>query len=131
MTQVASRELERYGVRVNAIAPVARTRLTMASPEFASKLAADEGGFDEWDPANISPLVAWLAAPDCQVSGQVFVVVGGHIGWQQSWTEIQSFDKDSRWTVDEIDAALKDLPAGAPEFVSSLKAKEQRDAANR
>src|SRR5688500_8046302 len=103
----------------------------MASPRFAAKLAADERAFVEWDPANISPLVAWLAAPDCHVSGQVFVVVGGHIGWQRSWTEIESFDRDNRWTVDELDEALKHLPAGAPEFVSSLKAKEQRDAAIR
>src|SRR5262249_13244655 len=65
MTQVASRELERYGVRVNAISPVARTRLTLGSPAFASSLDAD-GEFDEFDPANVSPLVAWLAAPDCR-----------------------------------------------------------------
>jgi NAD(P)-dependent dehydrogenase (short-subunit alcohol dehydrogenase family) len=130
MTQVASRELERYGVRVNAIAPVARTRLTLASPEFAAKLDVDGTAFDEWDPANVSPLVAWLAAPDCQVSGQVFVIVGGHIGWQQTWTEAEVFDKPGRWTVDELRETLAGLPAGAPEFVSSLKAKAQRDAAS-
>ena len=131
MTQVASRELERYGVRVNAIAPVARTRLTLASPEFATNLEVADGDFDEWDPANVSPLVAWLAAPDCRLSGQVFIVVGGHIGWQQGWSEIQTFDKAGRWTVDELRESLKDLPAGAPEFVSSLQAKQRRDAANR
>jgi NAD(P)-dependent dehydrogenase (short-subunit alcohol dehydrogenase family) len=131
MTQVASRELERYGVRVNAIAPVARTRLTLGSPAFATAVDAADGGFDEWDPANISPLVAWLAAPECTASGQVFIVVGGHIGWQQGWSEVQSFDKDGRWTLEELDEALKVLPVGAPPFVSSLQAKAQRDGASR
>ncbi|MFI5953915.1 SDR family oxidoreductase [Cryptosporangium sp. NPDC051539] len=131
MTQVASRELERFGVRVNAIAPVARTRLTLASPEFAKNLDVAGDAFDEWDPANVSPLVAWLAAPDCRLSGQVFVVVGGHIGWQQGWSEARTFDKAGRWTVDELREALGELPAGAPEFVSSLQAKQRRDEAAR
>ncbi len=120
MTVVAARELERYGVRVNAIAPVARTRLTMATPGLGDRIGGEgEGGFDKWAPDNVAPLVAWLAQQDCAVSGQVFSVMGGHIGVQQGWTEQESFDKDRKWTVDEVGDALQKLPAGPPAFVMS------------
>ncbi len=45
--------------------------------------------------------------------------MGGHIGWQQGWVEQESFDKDRRWTVDEIGAALRELPAGPSPFEMS------------
>ena len=63
LTLVAAAELERYGVRVNAIAPIARTRLTEATPGMGAIFAAavEEGEFDYFSPANISPLVAYLA----------------------------------------------------------------------
>src|SRR5262245_64861991 len=60
MTIVMARELERIGVRVNAIAPVARTRLTeqVASGFMDPK----EGEFDRFAPENISAVVGWLAS---------------------------------------------------------------------
>lgn len=129
MTLVAARELERYGVRVNAIAPVARTRLTMAAPGFSDVVTEDDGGFDQWAPENISPLVAYLASPQCSLSGQVFSVIGGHVGLQRSWFEEESFDLDRRWTVDELQAALSHIPAGPPPFVSSIEAQRNRTTA--
>src|SRR5262245_42720484 len=59
MTIVLARELEKYGVTVNAICPRARTRMTET---VLSGMGPNEAGFDEWDPANISPTVAWLAS---------------------------------------------------------------------
>lgn len=120
MTLVASRELGRYGVRVNAIAPVARTRLTLQTPGWAEKLATPETGFDKWAPENVTPLVSWLAQEDCHVSGQVFGVMGGHIGWQQGWTEHEAFDLDRAWTEDELQEALAKLPDSAPDFATSV-----------
>jgi NAD(P)-dependent dehydrogenase (short-subunit alcohol dehydrogenase family) len=60
LTLVAAEELGRYGARVNAIAPIARTRLTLATPGMDAIFAAGvaEGEFDAFSPANISPLVA-------------------------------------------------------------------------
>src|SRR5919106_318380 len=57
---ITAQELGRYGVRVNTIAPAARTRLTEATPGLGDivKPPSDEAQFDVWDPANISPLVA-------------------------------------------------------------------------
>ena len=50
----------RYGVRSNVISPSARTRLTGGAP------APSTPGFDPRDPANVSPLVAWLAPPSAR-----------------------------------------------------------------
>jgi len=63
MTVIEGMELTRYGVKVNGIAPAARTRLTEATPGLGDivKPPSDEAQFDVWDPANISPLVAYLA----------------------------------------------------------------------
>ncbi|WGY00395.1 SDR family oxidoreductase [Nocardioides sp. QY071] len=129
MTLVAARELERYGVRVNAIAPVARTRLTMAAPGFSDVVSEEAGGFDQWAPENISPLVAYLASPACHLSGQVFSVVGGHVGLQQSWVEAEPFDLDRAWTAEELATALAHVPAGPPPFVSSIQAQRARTGA--
>ena len=55
-----ARELERIGVRVNAIAPVARTRLTEALA--GDYMKADESGFDRFAPANVAAVACWLAS---------------------------------------------------------------------
>jgi len=71
LTLIAAEELERYGVRVNAIAPIARTRLTLATPGMGSLMAEpEEGELDLFSPANISPLVAYL--PACSSSFPVW-----------------------------------------------------------
>ena len=57
----------RYGVRSNAIAPAARTRLTEQTPgpQRGREGARGRRQFDVWDPANVSPFVAYLATEDC------------------------------------------------------------------
>jgi NAD(P)-dependent dehydrogenase (short-subunit alcohol dehydrogenase family) len=117
MTLVAAQELDRYGVRVNAIAPVARTRLTLQTPGWGEKLTVEDGAFDVWAPENVTPLVAWLASADSTMTGQVFSIVGGHIGWQEGWTEKESFDVSGRaWTEDELTGALAKLPQSYTAF---------------
>lgn len=116
MTIVAARELERFGVRANAIAPVARTRLTEATPGIGDRIQPPEeaGAFDFYDPANVSPLVAFLATADCPISGQVFGVGGGEISHDTGWVVADRFTKDGRWGIDELAIALKDVPTGPP-----------------
>ena len=101
-SQVCAKELSRYGVRSNAIAPGARTRLTEATPGLGDAVKAPEEGFDVWDPANVAPFVAYLATADCAITGETFMVQGGKVQRVQSWKPAESLDKDDRWTVEEL-----------------------------
>ncbi len=114
LTVIAQRELQRYGVKVNAIAPAARTRLTLATPGITdSILTTPEEGFDPMDPANVSPFVAYLATADCPIQGRVFFVAGGGIHLFQPFAIIDGITKDGKWTVEELAtqaARLADVP---------------------
>ncbi|MGW5514188.1 SDR family oxidoreductase [Nocardia africana] len=108
LTLVAAEELERYGVRVNAIAPMARTRLTLATPGMGAIFAAEvgEGEFDAFSPANISPLVAYLATDKCPLTGKVFAVQGGAISELGGWHDVKTIETDGPWLIDDIAARL-------------------------
>jgi NAD(P)-dependent dehydrogenase (short-subunit alcohol dehydrogenase family) len=108
-SQVCAKELTRYGVRSNTIAPGARTRLTEATPGLSDVVKAPDEGFDEWDPANVSPFVAYLATADCPFTGETFVVRGGIVQRVQSWSTAQRIDKGDRWTVAELTGAASSL----------------------
>jgi NAD(P)-dependent dehydrogenase (short-subunit alcohol dehydrogenase family) len=103
MTLVAAAELGRYGVNVNAIAPVARTRMT-------------EGAFDTSsmpDPADNSPVVAWLASEDCDLTGRVIEIEGGQICVEEGWRHGPREDVGRRWEAAEVGDALLRLVAQA------------------
>lgn len=107
LTLVAAEELERYGVRANAIAPIARTRLTLATPGMGALMAEpDEGELDLFNPANISPLVAYLATEKCPISGGVFAVQGGAISRLAGWHDTETIETDGLWEIDDIAARL-------------------------
>jgi NAD(P)-dependent dehydrogenase (short-subunit alcohol dehydrogenase family) len=110
-TIIAAQELQRYGVRVNAIAPAARTRMTEATPGLSDvvKAPTDTAKFDVWDPANVSPLVAYLASESCPATGKVFLVQGGKVQTFQPWTLTEMIDKNDRWTVAELQSEMKQL----------------------
>jgi len=110
-TTIAATELARYGVRVNAITPNARTRMTVETPGLADIVAAptDAATFDAWDPANIAPLVAYLGTEDCPATGKVYFILGGQIRLFQPWTLTDTLEKDDRWTVAELQAEMHKL----------------------
>ncbi|HEY1738471.1 MAG TPA: SDR family oxidoreductase [Acidimicrobiia bacterium] len=107
-TIIAGAELGRYGVNVNAIAPVARTRMTenlgMTRPDDPAK-------FDALDPANISPLVCWLGSPESKdVTGQVFLVAGDRIGVAEGWHRGPSAENNGeRWDPNTLGKIVPDL----------------------
>jgi NAD(P)-dependent dehydrogenase (short-subunit alcohol dehydrogenase family) len=109
---VCAKELSRYGVRSNSIAPAARTRLTEATPGLGDAVQAPAEGFDKWDPANVAPFVAYLSTAECPFTGETFFVQGGKIQRVQSWAFAETIDKDDRWTVAELATAGKRLAAG-------------------
>lgn len=107
LTLIAAEELQRYGVRVNAIAPIARTRLTLATPGMGSLMSEPEDGeIDLFSPANISPLVAYLATDKCPVTGKVFAVQGGAISELAGWHDVKTIETDGLWEIDDIAARL-------------------------
>jgi NAD(P)-dependent dehydrogenase (short-subunit alcohol dehydrogenase family) len=110
-SQIVAKELARYGVTSNCIAPGARTRLTLATPGLPEIMEAREGAFDEWDPANVSPLVAYLCSSRCAFTGETFFVQGGVVKRVQSWAMAETVERPERWTVDELADALKSAVA--------------------
>jgi NAD(P)-dependent dehydrogenase (short-subunit alcohol dehydrogenase family) len=109
LTQIVAKELARYDVRVNCIAPVARTRLTLSTPGLDDIMAVRDGVFDEWDPANVSPIVAYLASTSCRFSGETFFVRGGTVQRVRPWEFGESVRCDGSWSVGELAAALEKL----------------------
>jgi NAD(P)-dependent dehydrogenase (short-subunit alcohol dehydrogenase family) len=108
MTIVVARELERYGVRVNAIAPVARTRLTEAVAGEYMQVA--EGDFDRFAPENVAAAACWLASPlAAGISGQVLKVQGGVLQLLEGWRPLTEATSEAPWTISSIDAARDEL----------------------
>ena len=103
LTIISQMELERYGVRVNAIAPAAATRLTATIPGSAERNEEREQlAFNPFEPGNVSPFVAYLATDDCPIKGRVFFVVGGTVALFQPFAIVDRIDTDHRWTIDEL-----------------------------
>ncbi len=105
LTLVAAQEMGRYGVTVNAIAPVARTRMT-------------EGAFDTSAmalPEDNSPIVAWLASAEAgDVTGRVIEIDGGKVTVETGWAHGPSPDLGRRWEAAEVGPALRGLLAAGP-----------------
>jgi 3-oxoacyl-[acyl-carrier protein] reductase len=110
LTLVLARELRKYGVTANCIAPRAKTRMTATMD-----VAGDFMTGPEWDPENIAPMVVFLASDAAaDVSGQVFVVFGPNVYLMEGWqmvSELHHAD-DARWTAEELIARKDELFAG-------------------
>jgi NAD(P)-dependent dehydrogenase (short-subunit alcohol dehydrogenase family) len=114
LSQIAAKELARYGVVSNCIAPGARTRLTMASPGLDKIMAPREAGFDEWHPANIAPVVAYLSTSGCPFTGETFYVQGGMIRRIRSWEMAEMIEHGAGWNVEDLAEAMPGLLGAAP-----------------
>ncbi len=108
-SQIAAKELSRYDVVSNCIAPGARTRLTLATPGLEEIMTPRDGAFDEWDPANISPLVAYLSTEGCRFSGETFFAQGGVVKRVRSWEMGDTVEQSAKWSVAELAEALAPL----------------------
>lgn len=103
MTMIADNELARIGVRVNAIAPAALTRLTAGLPGVPDPNKGEAAG--AMDAANVSPFVAYLATEKCPIRGRVFFVMGNKVQLFQPWAIIDGIKKEGeeKWTVAELE----------------------------
>ena len=107
LTRVVARDLGRYGVTANAIAPSASTRMTTSVPQESGQLrssrgiAAGSGLLGEAD--DVAPFVTWLASDEsAHVNGHIFHVTEGLVSLLNEPQPVRTIQKDSRWTVDEI-----------------------------
>ncbi len=107
-TRVLALELAKYGCTVNAISPGASTRMTIELRR-ARGASVDIDAPDQ-SPAQIAPVVAWLASENGQgVSGQIIDIMRGWVGIMQQPAVIRSFTKDGLWDVEDIDKIMPRL----------------------
>jgi len=117
-TIICGLELGRYGVTANAIAPVARTRMT-------EDLGMGEKpeGWDPLDPANISPLVVWLGSPESAgITGRVFLVDGTRISVAEGWHRGPTAKNDTGdfWDTAKLGSVVPGLVETAAEPATML-----------
>ncbi|MBL7490515.1 SDR family NAD(P)-dependent oxidoreductase [Frankia sp. AgB1.9] len=105
LTMISHSELGRYGVRVNAIAPSALTRMT--APAGDATLADEVVA--RLDPANVSPFVAYLATETCPIEGRIFFVSGGKVLLFQPFAIVDGIETEGRWTVEALQTAAPRL----------------------
>jgi NAD(P)-dependent dehydrogenase (short-subunit alcohol dehydrogenase family) len=116
MTYILAKELGRYGVTVNCIAPRARTVMTEANPRFAKPAE----GFDKYDPANVSRVVAWLATDAMgDVNGHVFICAGGTVHLLHPPAVVSTATNDGAWSLDGLHSAKDALFAGVERVIPS------------
>ena len=112
-SQIAAAELGRYGVVSNCVLPGARTRLTLASPGLPEIMEAPAEGFDQWSPANVSPVVAYLSRASCPFTGEAFYVQGGTVRRLEPWSLTgNSIERPVRWELADLDEAMAAFMAG-------------------
>ncbi len=111
-TQVLAQELASLGVRANAIAPAARTRMVMASPSVDQLMPRAEG-FDRHAPEHVSPLVVYLASPLCAFTGRIFGVEGPDVALYTPWSADRLYSQDGGWTAEALAEAFADAPVQA------------------
>ena len=120
-TVITAMEMDRYHVTVNAISPLARTRMTesiLAGP-------GGPGDWDKFDPANSSPVVAWLVSERSGwLTGAILRVDGNQVQRVRPW-EVDSgtvfrAPHEGRLEAGEIDAGLRRAYAVLPRGTSGL-----------
>ena len=113
MMLLTALEMERYGVTANAVSPIAATRMLAT----VGREADESGAWDKLDPANMSPVVAWLVSEEAGwFSGQVLRVDGNVVSRVQTWTIAESFNSQSgeAVTIEEVGLGLRKMLGAAP-----------------
>jgi NAD(P)-dependent dehydrogenase (short-subunit alcohol dehydrogenase family) len=113
-TVIAAREVERYGITVNAIYPGALTRMTEDLAVLRGRSEPTEEERERRGPANIAPLVVWLGSEESRsITGRVFGVSGGRITVAEGWHGGPQVEHDGRWDPADLGAVVPGLVAQA------------------
>jgi 3-oxoacyl-[acyl-carrier protein] reductase len=110
LTVSIAREMGKYGVTSNFIAPRARTRMTDTMPNH-DMFAKPESGFDVFNPAWPAQLVTFLASEAAaDINGQGFIVWGGEVALLQGWHPVRQISKpNAALTVQDLMARKDEL----------------------
>jgi len=108
LSRVVTLEGAKIGVRSNVVSPSARTRLALSTPGLNDSVLPpeDPNVFDIYDPANVSPVVGWLAEAACPANSQVFHVFGNRVMVMRISEIVHDLKTDGRWTPEALDSAL-------------------------
>jgi NAD(P)-dependent dehydrogenase (short-subunit alcohol dehydrogenase family) len=114
LTASIAREMGKYGVRANFIAPRARTRMTESMPNHAI-FDRPESGFDTFHPAWPAELVVFLASEHVACNGQGFIVWGGQVCLVRGWHVVGQISKDgAAITAEDLVRRQDELLGDAP-----------------
>jgi NAD(P)-dependent dehydrogenase (short-subunit alcohol dehydrogenase family) len=115
LTISIAREMGKYGVTCNFIAPRARTRMTDSMPNH-SMFDAPEAGLDVFNPAWPAQLVVFLASDAAaDLNGQGFVVWGGRVALVKGWHTVREIDRrDAAFTARDLIARKDELFGDQP-----------------
>jgi 3-oxoacyl-[acyl-carrier protein] reductase len=118
-TRTLAREMGRYGVRCNAIRPMAATRMTLSPDMRAKAERAGEAGLkmleqmEKQVPEQIGPFVAWLCSDEAaNVNGRNFLVRAGFIGLYSEPEIVASVESEQPWTVDNVSTSISKVTSG-------------------
>jgi len=113
LVRSAALGLYRYGVRANAVAPVARTRMSENVPAGLAEMGEAE---------DVAPMCVYLLSDRAsEVTGQIYTAVGSRIAvWNQP-QEMRSMTTDDRWTPEEIADRLDEIGQEEMPLMGPLK----------
>jgi len=102
-------DLAGLGARVDAIAPIARTRMSDV-PMLADAMAPVDEGFDRVAPEHVSAVVVYLASTACTFTGRIFGAEGDDLYVFNGFTASTHLNNDrEQWTPETLSAALADV----------------------
>lgn len=123
-TKVLAKDLGKYGVTANSIAPRAATRMIESIPGNIQEIMIESGALPQpdeknWDPSDVAPFVAYLATDGAaQINGQIFLVYGGnitHLALPRRVNTIYATNPPGYWELDDLDVlAPRVLLKGSP-----------------
>jgi NAD(P)-dependent dehydrogenase (short-subunit alcohol dehydrogenase family) len=108
LTVSHAQELARLGVRVNAVAPCARTRMVNESPTVLAMMPKAEG-FDRHAPEHVAPLVVYLASSLCRFTGRVLAIEGPDVAIYKSFSVEQDWSTHEAWTPEALAQTFADI----------------------
>ena len=111
LTMSAAQELAPLGVRVNALSPIARTRLIEKAPQDIQEMMAPREGYDPFAPEHAARLLLCLCLPEARFTGRLLGCLGDEVYLYRPWSADHRIDNGAApWTIAALEQGLEALP---------------------